>query len=171
MRENREAKVADAERATGLLLLGMRLTHGLVAEAMKESGLRPPQIVFLGLLHHIGSLNMSSISHLTNVTLSVATRFIERLEKKGMVERVQDEKDRRVVLVRLTPEGSKLAENILKSYNERLKQALRGIDPKDIEVFLRVLGQINENLASELPMEALSGVLADHFQQKKEGCK
>jgi DNA-binding MarR family transcriptional regulator len=36
------------------------------------------------------------------------TRLLDRLEKRKLVERARDEKDRRVVLVRITPQGSEL---------------------------------------------------------------
>ncbi len=35
------------------------------------------------------------------------TRLIDRMEKAGLVTRVRDSKDRRVVLIRITPKGSK----------------------------------------------------------------
>lgn len=36
------------------------------------------------------------------------TRLVDRLEKRGLVARDRDAKDRRIVLVRITPEGLKL---------------------------------------------------------------
>lgn len=36
------------------------------------------------------------------------TRLLDRLEKRMLIERARDEKDRRAVLTRITPEGMKL---------------------------------------------------------------
>ncbi|OFW56147.1 MAG: hypothetical protein A2W01_09380 [Candidatus Solincola sediminis] len=169
MKKKEESRIPNGERAIPLILLSMRLMHGLGAQALGDTGLRPPQVAFLGFLHHAGPLKMGSISQLTNVTVSVATRFIERLENKGLVERVADESDRRVVLVRLTGEGHRLADAVIETYNQKLDKALEGIEPRDFEVFISVLTQINEKLASELPMEGISEMFAAHLRGVKEG--
>lgn len=36
------------------------------------------------------------------------TRLLDRMEKRGLISRSRDEKDRRVVLTRITPQGMKL---------------------------------------------------------------
>ena len=112
---------------------------------------------------------MSTISKFTNVTVSVATRFIERLEGKGLVERVPDEKDRRVVLVRLSDEGNRLAGDMLKASSQGLSKTLEGIDRDDFKVFLAVLSQIIEKMASEFPLEHFSEILSAHVHETKEG--
>jgi len=169
MSKKSQPTVPDTERAATLLLFSLRLLHGLGSQAMKDTGLRPPQVAFLGFLHRAGTLNMGMISKLTNVTVSVATRFIARLESKGLLERIPDENDRRVVLVRLTDEGNQLAGNVFKAYNHKLDEALRGIDQDDLEVFLAVLSHINEKMAQELPFEHISEMIAVHLHDEKEG--
>jgi DNA-binding MarR family transcriptional regulator len=162
-----ESGVPGAEQAIDLLHLCVRLLHGFGLRELNDAGLRPPQVAFLGFLHKAGTLNISTISKFTNVTVSVATRFIERLEAKGLVERVPDENDRRVVLVRLTGEGDRLAGEVHKTISQNLNKALEGIDRHDFEVFLAVLSHINEKLASALPTEHISEMMAAHMHDVK----
>ncbi len=169
MSKKSQPPVPDTEEAATLMIFSLRLLHGLGSQATKASGLRPPQVAFLGFLHRAGTLNMGMISQLTNVTVSVATRFIARLESKGLIERIPDENDRRVVLVRLTDEGNQLAGNMFKAYKYKLDEALRGISKDDLEVFLAVLSQINEKLAQESPFEHISEMIAAHMRDEKEG--
>lgn len=164
-----ESGVPGVEQAIDLLHLCVRLLHGFGLRKLNDAGLRPPQVAFLGFLHKAGTLNMSTISKFTNVTVSVATRFIERLESKGLVERIPDEKDRRVVLVRLSYEGNRLAGEVLKTMGQSLNKALEGIDRHDFEVFLAVLSHINEKLAAELPTEHISEMMAAHMHDAKGG--
>ena len=49
--------------------------------------------------------NMSSIAKSLSVTMGTLTIAINNLVKKGYVNRVRSEKDRRVVLISLTPKG------------------------------------------------------------------
>lgn len=51
--------------------------------------------------------NMSSVAKALNVTMGTLTIAVNSLVKKGFVDRVRSEEDRRVVLVSLTPKGKK----------------------------------------------------------------
>ncbi len=146
-----------------------RFLHSSSMEELRESGLRPPQAFFLGFLRHAGKLNISAISRLTNVTPSTGTRFIERLEKAGMVERVLDESDRRVVTVRLTEKGEKVSAEFQSAIDERFRKALEGVDPADLEAFMRVLQKMNENLATDAPFPGLRDILKFHGHSKRGG--
>lgn len=139
---------AEAERAAMLLMANMRLMHGLRHE-IRDSGLRPPQAAFLAFLRHSGPLNMSEMSRVSNVTTSVASRLIERLEAKGMVRRVPDASDRRVVMVELTEEGDRAATGLLEAYTARLQKSLEGLSQEDLDAFVRVLEHMNERLEAD----------------------
>ncbi len=143
-----------------------RLLHSTSPEELRASGLRPPQAFFLSFLRQAGTLNISAISRLTNVTPSVGTRFIERLEKAGMVERVLDPSDRRVVTVRLTEQGEKVSAGFQASIDERFREAVQDVDPSDMEAFVRVLAKMNENLTGDAPFPGLRAMLRFHSRGK-----
>ncbi|MEW6554856.1 MAG: MarR family transcriptional regulator [Actinomycetota bacterium] len=162
------ARNAEAEQTYYLLHLCVRLLHGFGSHILRDAGLRPPQIAFLGFLHEAGPLSMSAISKFTNVTVSVATRFIERLEGKGLVERVPDEKDRRVVLVRLSDEGNRMAGDLIKAGSESLNKALGEIDRDDFKIFCSVLSLIIEKMAADFPLEHFSEITSTQMREAKE---
>ncbi len=143
------------EAAAMLFHTAFGLLHSSSMGGLKESGLRPPQAFFLGFLRHTGSLNISAVSRLTNVTPSVGTRFVERLEKAGMVERVPDEKDRRIVTVRMTEKGDKVSAAFQDAIDARFRESLEGVDPADVEAFIRVLEAINRNVAKDAPFDGM----------------
>ena len=58
---------------------------------------------------------MGELSRALEVPLSTATRLIDGLVESGYAERVPDPEDRRVVRVKLTPEGQELF-HLLYSY-------------------------------------------------------
>lgn len=63
-----------------------------------------PQLRTLVLLSH-GPQRMGEIAAALGISLPATTNMIVRLEGKGLVERVHDRDDRRVVRCHLTPEG------------------------------------------------------------------
>jgi DNA-binding MarR family transcriptional regulator len=64
------------------------------------------QLIVLTILESRGPLPMSRLAETLDVSDASATGIVDRMEKRGLVERGDDPNDRRVVLVRLTPEGA-----------------------------------------------------------------
>jgi DNA-binding MarR family transcriptional regulator len=76
------------------------------------------------------------------------TRLIVGLEKKGLVKRVQDEKDRRQKKIFLTSKSSKLVKKLLPVAKRAQLKGQKDIEPAQLEIFKLVLRQIFKN-ASE----------------------
>lgn len=68
-----------------------------------------------------GPHQVTEAANLIGVTLSAATGLVDRLEKSGLVSRERDQKDRRVVWVKVTPAG----EEAVKAAEERRRAAFR----------------------------------------------
>src|SRR5215213_8227730 len=64
----------------------------------------------------------------TLVTSGTMTNRVDRLEARGLVERLPDPHDRRGVLVRLTPDGRTTVDGALESLLARERDLLAGLD-------------------------------------------
>ncbi len=71
-------------------------------------GITGPQLWVLKTIYQNGSLSLGDLSRRMFINPSTITGVVDRLEKKKYVLRVRNEKDRRVVKVRLTPKGNRL---------------------------------------------------------------
>ena len=67
---------------------------------MVKLGVSMTQVHVLSLLQHHGDVPMSRLADLLDVSVSNATGLIDRMEERGLVERVRVPDDRRVVIVR-----------------------------------------------------------------------
>jgi DNA-binding MarR family transcriptional regulator len=77
-----------------------------------RTGVSMSHIHVLWLLEHHGAMSMTRLADLLDVSLSNATGLIDRMEERGLVERVRVPDDRRLVLVRPASAGREaLAEN------------------------------------------------------------
>jgi DNA-binding MarR family transcriptional regulator len=164
-----EASGELADLAVGQLVMSVRLINGLGMAEARRADLRPPQAAFLMFMLQVQSINMSALSRLTSITASVATRFVERLEGKGLVERFPDKDDRRVVLVGLTAEGRKTAAGLLRAQTDRLEASVREADPGLLEAFSEVLARINQYLAEQLDPAMLQGLLLSGKPEEADG--
>ncbi len=65
-------------------------------------------------------------------SFSNATVLVDRLVERGLVERMDDSQDRRVVLVRVTEEGRYLIEQLITSWRSLSPSLLKALDPADL---------------------------------------
>ncbi|MDD3443947.1 MAG: MarR family transcriptional regulator [Zavarzinia sp.] len=87
--------------------------------------------------------------------------LIDRLEANGLVERRPDLTDRRVKRVFLTKVGTKLIKDLRNSVAETEEEILRGIDDADLQVMVKALRAMKENL-----LELLGGERVDHEEDE-----
>ena len=77
---------------------------------------------------------VSALAAATRVTVSTMTIGINRLEKKGPVERVRESADRRIVRVRLTDRGRTLA-YIHQRFHRRMARAvIDQLNPQEVDI-------------------------------------
>jgi DNA-binding MarR family transcriptional regulator len=95
---------ADAELATRLQVVVSRLMRSIRQHG--AAGLTPSQMSALVSIRVHGPLRLSQLATLEAVGAPAATRVVASLEDLGLVERHEDEADRRASLVALTETGS-----------------------------------------------------------------
>lgn len=80
------------------------------------------------------------------VTSGAITNRIDRLEGKGLVERVRDSGDRRSVLIQLTPEGLELIDGLMGPHVDNVTRMLSALPPERREQFDAALRLLLESL-------------------------
>ncbi|MGO2507476.1 MAG: MarR family winged helix-turn-helix transcriptional regulator [Vibrio hibernica] len=76
----------------------------------KELGLTGPQLLLMRSIRDCGEVTIRQISKNTNMSQATATTIIDRIEKRGLVERKRSQLDKRKVHAYLTEEGAMLLE-------------------------------------------------------------
>jgi DNA-binding MarR family transcriptional regulator len=104
-----------------------------------------------------GCVRMSDISKHFNVSKPAATQAVERLEKKGLVYRASQANDKRVVLVKLTPEGEK-------QYNQTKNETI-----SVFESIVKEMGEDGESFTSL--MEKFMNIIDENIEKFKEMSK
>lgn len=78
-------------------------------------------------------------------------RLLDTLETQGLIERREDEADRRAKAVHLTEDGRTLVEGIRGVAAEVRERLLAGVADEDMVLCLGLLGRIEGNLAAGRP--------------------
>ncbi len=115
-------------------------------EQGKSYVVTPPQWGVMAVLHESDGMTVGTISQRRAVDAPTITGIIKRLEQNGLIERLNDREDRRVVKVYLTTEG----ENILRVLNPAVEafnhSMLQGLSEAERKTFLENLQRIIVNL-------------------------
>src|SRR3954470_1839043 len=111
-----------------------RLSHHLDRarrQAFTEHGVESWEFDVLAALRRAGhpyELSPGRLLRETLVTSGTMTNRVDRLEARGLVERLPDPYDRRGVLVRLTPTGRTTVDGALEGLLSRERDLLAGLD-------------------------------------------
>lgn len=87
--------------------------------------------------------SMSVVAKSLSVTVGTLTIAINNLVKKGYVNRVRSEKDRRVVLISLSKKGEKAYQHHKNFHEEMVQATLEGLDEKQTEVLVQALQNLS----------------------------
>ena len=94
-------------------------------------------------------LTMSALSSELNVPLSTATRIVDGLVQGGMVERVPDPNDRRVVRVQMSQNGRELYELGMAYSKQRIAKLLKNFTAEEQEQLLKLMNKLFDALLNE----------------------
>lgn len=118
---------------------------------IEEKSLRhgPLSDISITELHTIDAIGMyekrtmGEIAQDLNITVGTLTTAINKLIKKGYVERRRIEEDRRVVLVNVTKKG-KLAYRLhQKFHSDMINETLEGLSESEEEILISALERLN----------------------------
>ena len=74
----------------------------------EEYGLTGPQLAVLREAERLGHASISSLARLVHLSQPTVTGIVNRLEKRGLLQRCRDESDRRTVNASVTPAGREM---------------------------------------------------------------
>ncbi|MCQ4638158.1 winged helix DNA-binding protein [Anaerovorax odorimutans] len=106
---------------------------------IKELDLTKNQICVLFALMHHPYLSMSRLADYIPSSKEQATRAVAPLAQAHYVERFQDEKNRKLVLIRLTEKGRDFIFQTLDSVDEKLCEKAAALSEEDIKRFQEAL--------------------------------
>ena len=92
-----------------------------------------------------GHLTMSALATLIDAPLSTASRIVEALVIKGLVERESSAADGRIVEVVLAPRGKRIDRYIRETRHAEARAMLGALPERERKRFLQQLAQLVEN--------------------------
>lgn len=126
------------------------INRGLAADfADRGIDISPEQLTILALLWKKDRVSQQELCNATFKDKPSMTRLIDALEKKDMVKREADEKDRRNNLVVLTPLGRATEERAFLIANDTMMHALSNVTMEELTMGQNLLKKIFNNMQAK----------------------
>ncbi len=118
-------------------------------EKFIKQGISMTQIHVLRQLEQHGTMSMSRIAELLDVSLSNATGIIDRMAEHGLVERVRVPDDRRVVLVQPSARGIEALDESEGIKLDRIRAICNRLDDRQLRGITQSMGDLRVAIAAE----------------------
>jgi len=126
----------DRQAATAAMIAqfrdALRELRCMGSQRLLQRGVSMSHLYLMSMLERHGELPMSRIAELLDVSLSNATGLIDRMEERGLAERVRVSDDRRVVHVRVTDSGRRALADVEVLQDEALARVLGKLDDRQL---------------------------------------
>lgn len=120
-------------------------TMGLASDKIADLGINLGEFDVLATLRRNGKngvLTPTEIASAAMVSPSGLTHRLTQLEKMGHIIRQNDPNDRRSSLVRLTPQGRKIADQAIERISQHATQSLSSFSEDEVEALNAVLDKV-----------------------------
>ena len=108
-----------------------------------------PQLRTLEYLSRIEGCLMSETAKYLGISRPAATGLVDRLITQRLIEREYNEKDRRVIKIKITPKGKKIVSSIWEQKRRSFIKVFSKISGQEREQYIRIMEKIAHVLTQE----------------------
>ena len=112
---------------------------------IKEHDLTAPQFGVLEALAHLGPLKMCDIAQKYLTSGANITGVVDRLEEKGLVQRVMETEDRRTYRIHLTETGSRLISEIFPPHARIIEKLTSALSENEKLLLIKLLKKLGKS--------------------------
>ena len=113
--------------------------------ALKPYEITPGQWNLINQLDSAGELSQKQLAERTRKEQATITRYLDTLERKGLVVRNQHKSDRRAHAISVTDKAHELVMAAQPVTVDAADRLIEGIDQADLDTFVAVLAKLKEN--------------------------
>jgi DNA-binding MarR family transcriptional regulator len=145
-----DAQLAAAEDAIAGIGRAVASLRCAGSQRLVRLGISMTHFHVLTLLRHHDAMPMGHLADILDASVSSATGIIDRMEERGLVERVRVPDDRRVVIVKPTPAGLALVDEAELVRGDVMRAALARMSLEELERLTSTADDLAAALEQEL---------------------
>ncbi|MBM3515100.1 MAG: MarR family transcriptional regulator [Alphaproteobacteria bacterium] len=129
-----------------LLGLVTRTYDRRLQDSLAALGVAPGQFPALVMLYEKDGLTQADLCRRIGVEQPTMANTLARMERDGLVARIDDPKDKRRSLIQLTPQARAIQADVMAAARRIAGLAVEGLSAADQEHLFTLLGRLNDNL-------------------------
>ena len=123
------------------------ISKAINPKGLLKINLTSAQIKLLTCFSNKSELTMTELSNNLAVSMPTMTAMVDRLVNSKMVERERDNRDRRVVKVKLTDAGEKILRKLIRIRRKEMEKILMNLNGEEMESYLTSIEVVARLLA------------------------
>jgi MarR family transcriptional regulator, 2-MHQ and catechol-resistance regulon repressor len=147
-----QTKASEATHTWLIMLKAWQSVSRYLRPTMSEDGLGESDFRVLEVLLHKGPTPVNAIGPKVDLNPGSVSVAVDRLYKKGLVSREEDNSDRRVRTVSLTQKGREVFLPLFRRHSALIKRAFQEVSSEELqqlETVLKKIGKRAETLAEK----------------------
>jgi len=124
--------------------------RSLLEESLRKYKIVPPQGGILHILNGYGEYNQNLLGQEMSIDKASMVKFIDGLEKLGLVKRTTDPADRRAKLIALTVKGKKVQKAISEIHSNLEKEIMKDFSTKEVELLRELMPRGLETILNKI---------------------
>jgi DNA-binding MarR family transcriptional regulator len=168
----------DNEISSNVLIALRRIMRAVdlnSKQLQKKYNLTAPQLVLLKEIKRAGEIPIGTLAKNVSLSNATVTGIVDRLEKRGMAERVRNLNDRRQVLVRVTANGTDILKNAPATLQDDFIKGFESLELDEQKNILQSLEKVAVIMAAErldvAPILAGASLSESKLKPNNEGVK
>jgi DNA-binding MarR family transcriptional regulator len=148
----REAAHFVDDYLPALLAQASQLISGEFHLVVRAKGISVSEWRVLATLAGNEPMSIGRLAQITTIKQPTATRLLDRMAANGYVQRVENDGDRRITLVRITPAGTRIVSRLIPLAREHEQRVLEpfGLErAEDLKSTLRSIVELHRTPAAE----------------------
>ncbi|QDP40783.1 MarR family winged helix-turn-helix transcriptional regulator [Radiobacillus deserti] len=98
-----------------------------------------PQFIALQWLSEEGDLTTGELSNKIHLAFSTTTDLVDRMEKNGVVKRIKDQNDKRVVRIHILEKGESIIQEVIEKRRHYLGTVLENVTDQEVDALDHLL--------------------------------
>lgn len=153
----------DTERqvqsVTRNLRVLFRSIQGHSRKLQEACGISTAQLWALAEMQHQPGISVGELSERLSIHASTTSNMLDKLERRGLVERRRDSTDHRVVKLHISPDGQALLEQVPAPPQGELNRALRALPAARLHALEDILAELLEHMSCRDERAALQPIV------------
>jgi len=143
-------KTDDTTHIAAMWMKTARILKDRIFLVHKAVGINPQQMYAAFMIYEHEGLTMKELAEHLGITSPSTTSLVNRLVRLKWVSRMADPSNRKLVRLKLAPDGKKILTQVMKTQSTAMGEVLSLLSVTDRTDFARILSNLHDALVADM---------------------